>query len=223
MALETVPEKSQETDSVSSVETEKVRRIENQYDLVAREKRTGDGIQIDVDRLVARDGDTFIFVDRLFDSGDLYGVTGTRMAPVHVDEHENRLENFKDPEWSPVHHVYMEQVENGLDKSWTEWLNDMHEGEKHRLMYDESYLGKYGEAVREHSVNELDHFDSKEDIHTVECHGGGRIFGSPPCDETQQEAEPRRFPLDQELDTVFNQSLLELVRNVEKTGLGVTE
>ena len=58
----------------------------------------------------------------------------------------------------------------------------------------------------EKAVEELDHFDSKEDIHTVECHGGGRMF-----------------PLDQELDTVFNQSLLELVRNVEKTGLGVTE
>lgn len=182
-----------------------VAQIENEFGVEAKEKRTGSGIQIDMDTLLARDGRTFIFVDYLFDSDNLYGVTGTRMVPVTEEEVDRRMEQLHDPEWSHLHHIYQEQVENGLDESWSSWIDrqiDLEGGIK--LVLDFSYAGKYGETVKDKEESE-----TGERPAYVECTGGGRMF-----DSDMQESD---------FDVVYDKALFELVKQVEATGLGVSE
>lgn len=180
-------------------------------------KPKGDGYQIDVNRLVARDGNTFIFVDYLFDTGDLFGATGTRMVPISEDEHKRRLEEYKDPEWSPLHHIYQEQVENGLDKSWSDWIDEQFrvEGED-RMLYDPSYRydseqtpdGMYypeGEDTDTYMsmVETASDYELGFEAYSVECIGGGRMFG------------------DNDYEQVYDSDLLETVMVVENEGFGI--
>ncbi|WP_226041191.1 hypothetical protein [Natrinema sp. DC36] len=126
--------------------------------------------------LIARDDCVFTFLDDTFvypdDERDFHGATGTRMVPVTEEEMQRRREQMRDPEWSGLHHIYVEQVEDGLDKSWTQWIDEQLRIEGDRLLYDPSYEHKYGEIVREKVSREL----GMENIVAVECIGGGRMF-----------------------------------------------
>lgn len=139
----------------------------------------GDGIQITYDELVGRDGREFIFLDYVFDTGKDFGsgAVSTRMVPVTIEEFERRVEEYKDPEWSPIHHIYEEQVDNGLDKSWSTWIEEQLRIEgPHRLVMDTSYAHKYEDTVRD--VCEREGIYGTEEIEAVECIGGGRMFNT---------------------------------------------
>lgn len=188
------------------------REIADRFDTHVQPK--GDGIKLSLDRLVARDGNEFIFVDKAFDTGGdnpLFGATGTRMRPISVDEKERRKEEYKDPEWSPYHHIYTEQVENGLDMSWSEWIDRefQREGE-YRMLFDPSYAHKYRETVKELTLGELSWYSGESENasdsptwYDVECTGGGRMF----------------HMKDRDFDRVYDETLLNVVQRVEDSGL----
>lgn len=113
-----------------------------------------DGVELVYNELVARKGDTFVFLDYVFWTPRLAGAVGTRMVPVGPDEFARRVEEIKDPEVSPYAGMFE--------------VDDMSEYEAEELAYDPSYEGKYGPAVREKCDREIE---------VVECVGGGRMFG----------------------------------------------
>jgi len=162
-----------------------------------REK--GDGKSIHYKTLVARSGREFIFLDYLFDTGSgLFGATGTTMVPVSQEEYDRRRDELKNPEWSPLAHIYDEQVDNGLEKSFTEWIESMPEHDKHTAVMDTSYAHQYGDIVREHYSGDATY---------VECIGGGRMFND----------------VQRDMDEIYRRDLWELIRATEQTGLGYSD
>lgn len=151
--------------------------------------------------LIARDGQTFVFLDSVFlDEGNapIFGAKGSCMVPVTQDEMGRRREEMRDPEWSSMHHIYMKQVEDGLDQSWSDWIDEQLSREGDRLLYDPSYEAKYGEAVRERCEKE-DDLPDPSDVAVVECIGGGRMF----------------YDVEREFDAVYDQELLAIAAGAE--------
>jgi len=74
------------------------------------------GTELHFDALVARSGNEFVFLDRVFDSdpqnesdlSGLSGAVGTSMVPIRESELRRRREEHKDPEWSPIAHIWSE-------------------------------------------------------------------------------------------------------------------
>lgn len=129
--------------------------------------------QWNFNKLVTRDGRTFKFLDYVFDSGSLHGATGTSMVPITEAQMEERRENYRDPEHSPLRRFFDNDVSNGMtEKPWDEWIEDELTREGDRLLYDPSHEAQYGDVVREHATREL----GMHDIVAVECIGGGRCF-----------------------------------------------
>lgn len=138
---------------------------------------------------------TYVFLDKLFsyDSG-LHGATGTRMLPVSEEYVEERIEEFKDYEWSPIAHIYDEQQ---TDKSWDEWINQHSRRELEDLAVDPSsgqYWSKVQEVCEEHEEFEF---------YTTDCIGGGRMFSD------SREANPDNYQY------LENPELLDLARQAE--------
>lgn len=149
---------------------------------------------IRVDRLLARDGDTFVFVDKLFHDGRIHGATGSRMAPVTREEMDRREDQMRDYEWSGLAHIY---EESDPDQSWDEWIDEQLRIEGDRLLYDPSYEVKYGEIVREKASKELGY--DKDNIAAVECVGGGRMFDD----------------VDREYDRIYDPVLMAAIQDAE--------
>lgn len=157
-------------------------------------------IELQVDELLARDGQTFVFVDRLFFNPEkkFQGAVGGRMVPVTQDEYKHRLDEMRDYEYSPLAHVYDEVNERSrTNKSWDEWIGEQIQLEGPRLILDESYTAKYGEKVREMTEKELGYSPEY-----VECIGGGRMFRD----------------INRNYDTVYNDELMRMVQDTERDG-----
>lgn len=110
----------------------------------------------------------YIFVDKFFEQGSHHGATGTRIVPVSEKFVQDRIEEIKDYEWSPVAHIY-----DGEDTelSWDEWINQSPRRELEDLAIDPSggqYWDKMQELCKEHEDFEF---------YTTDCIGGGRMFG----------------------------------------------
>jgi len=164
-----------------------------------------DGVRYTLKEPIAVDGLTVQFVDNLFDHGDgLYGSVGTTMRVVTVEEHEQRKENFFDREWSPLAHIYEEQVDNGYGESWDTFIQEQYKIDGDWLIYDRSYIGEYGEETE--TIVHYESGLSRSEIHTVECIGGGRMFGFDP----------------EEWD-ILAPFLTDMVEIVEEHGLGYSE
>ncbi|TKX52867.1 hypothetical protein EXE42_15165, partial [Halorubrum sp. SP3] len=115
---------------------------------------SNDKTTIRVDRLLARDGRQFVFVDKLFHGEQIHGATGSTMVPITREEMDRREGEMRDREWSPLAHIYEESDSN---QSWDAWIDETLRIEGERLLYDPSYEGKYGEIVREKAAAELDY------------------------------------------------------------------
>jgi hypothetical protein len=121
------------------------------------------------------------------------------MVPVTQDEIDRRMDEMRDQEWSPLAHIYDEQVKAGyIEKSWDEWIENMIQTDGLRLILDESYVGKYGDVVKEYTSKELGYSPEY-----VECVGGGRMFND----------------VDREYDTVYNDELMRMVQDTESEGV----
>jgi hypothetical protein len=117
---------------------------------------------------ITNDG-VFIFVDKFFKSSDkLYGATGTRMCAVSKERLEERIENVKDYDYSPLAHIYDEK---DTPESWETWINSIPRRDLENAALDPSYRGRYWNTI-EDICDKLN-----IDFHTTECIGGGRMFG----------------------------------------------
>lgn len=155
---------------------------------------SNDKTTIHVDRLLARDGDTFVFVDQLFHGERLHGATGSRMVPISREEMDRREEEMRDREWSGLAHIY---EESDPDQSWDVWIDEQLRIDGERLLYDPSYEHKYGEIVREKAAKELGY--DKDNIAAVECIGGGRMFND----------------VDREYDRIYDPILMAAIQDAE--------
>jgi len=163
----------------------------------------GDGFKLSFDTLIARSGNEFVFLDYLFDNdpsnpdSGLFGAVGTTMVPISESELQRRKEEHKDPEWSPIAHIWSE-MNDGADpenheSEFIEWVEqEMMYGDP--IVYDSSYEYSLGETVREKST--------MDNISAVECIGGGRMFNS----------------AYKEFDTVYRPDLLMAARYCETYG-----
>lgn len=144
-----------------------------------------------VQRIVGKtEHGAYVFVDDIFVHSDgLFGVTGDKAVPVSEDEFERRVDEWKDPEWSPLHHMYVEQVQNGLDQSWSEWIERQEHDIYHSVI--DSAPGWIFDEVMERENGEP---------YDVEHIGCGRIFGG---DHSPDFAE------------VYDEALLNLVQGIE--------
>lgn len=121
---------------------------------------------------------TYVFVDYIFNDGKRQGATGTRIVPVSKEYVEERIEEVKDYEWSPVAHIYDEQ---DTELGWDEWINQHSEREMEELVIDPSG-GQYWDKVRE-----LAEKHEEFDFYTTDCIGGGRMFSD------SQAADPENY------------------------------
>jgi hypothetical protein len=112
----------------------------------------------------------YIFLDYVFKSSDkLFGATGTVIHPVSEEYVEERIEEMKDYEWSPLAHIYDEQ---DTPMSWDEWINQHSRRELEELVVDPSG-GNYWDKTRK-LCEEHEEFE----FYTTDCVGGGRIFSN---------------------------------------------
>lgn len=141
------------------------------------------------------DDGTYVFLDKLFDHGNgLHGATGTRLRPVSEEYVENRIEEIKDYEWSPIAHIYDEQ---NVPESWDEWINNWSHRELEDLAVDPSG-GKYWDKTRE-VCEEHEDFE----FYMTNCIGGGRMFSD------SYESDPDNYQY------LENAELLEKARQAE--------
>ena len=115
---------------------------------------------------ITKDG-VYIFVDKFFEQNNHHGATGTRICPVSKKHIDQRIEEYKDYEWSPIAHIYDEQ---DIDVSWEEWINTWSRRDLEDLAVDPSggqYWDKMQELCKEHEEFEF---------YTTDCIGGGRMF-----------------------------------------------
>jgi len=113
------------------------------------------------------ENNVYVFVDKFFEQNSHHGATGTRIVPVSKQFVENRIEEVKDYEWSPVAHIYDEQ---NTELSWDEWINQFTRRELEELVIDPSG-GQYWDKMKE-LCEEHEDFD----FYTTGCIGGGRMF-----------------------------------------------
>jgi len=183
-----------------------VQSISSDVEYEVRDK--GDsGVELHFNTLVAKKNGEYLFLNRVFDSDltdsdSLSGAVGRTMCPIHQEELQRRKEQYKDPERSPLAHIWEEQndrnPENHVDE-FVEWVEDeMKYGDP--LVYDSSYSYEYGDTVR--AMCEWSD-DIGDDGYAIECVGGGRMFNS-------------AFG---EYDTVYRPDLLMLARYVENNGI----
>jgi len=158
-------------------------------------------VQYNFDSLLARKNRTYYFVDYLFEKrpSGLHGAVGTRMSPVFREEAERMEERYRDPEESPLYHVY---EETDPAQGWDAWIDNQFRLDGLKVIYDSSYHYKYGAIVEEKTHEEMD--VERQDIAFVECIGGGRMFDD----------------RDKTFDAVYDQELLRLVKEAEDNGLG---
>jgi len=167
------------------------------------------GVTLQFNTLIAKRGGEYLFLDRVFDHDvsdpdSLSGAVGTSMVPIHEDDLQRRRDEYKDPEWSPLAHIWEEQngcdPENHPDRFSSYVENEMKYGDP--LVYDPSYSYQYGDTVRE----KCEWGDEIGDNgHAVECIGGGRMFN-------------RAFD---NYDTIYRPDLLMLARYVENNGIDI--
>lgn len=118
----------------------------------------------------------YVFLDRVFKSReDFHGAVGTRMVPVSKEYVEERIEEIKDYEWSPLAHIYDEE---DTPESWDEWINNMPDWELEEMAIDSSYQGKYWNKTEEMAEK---YYESE--FYTTDCIGGGRMFNEEMYDE----------------------------------------
>jgi len=183
-----------------------VQSISSDVEYEVRDK--GDsGVELHFNTLVAKKNGEYLFLNRVFDSDltdsdSLSGAVGTTMCPIHEEELQRRKEEYKDPEWSPLAHIWEEQndrnPENHVDE-FVEWVeSEMKYGNP--LVYDPSYSYEYGDTVR--AMCEWSD-EIGDNGYAIECIGSGRMFNS-------------AFG---EYDTVYRPDLLMLARYVENNGI----
>jgi len=176
----------------------------NQFETVATPEieTRSTRVQYDFDSLVARNGMVFAFVDYLFDdsteNSDLYGAVGTSMRPVHEDEVERRREQYKDPNESPLRHVY---EESEATQSWKDWIEGELRANGIDLLFNQSFLYKYGDVVREQCDEEA--LMNPDKIGAIECIDNSRMFTDLNGDHSK----------------VYDEELLRIVKEVEESGL----
>lgn len=149
--------------------------------------------------IARRERDTFVFLDSVFLSEGaqtIGGAKGSRMVPVTEEEMDRRRENYKDPEHSPMRHVY---DDISPTESWETWIGEQLRVEGDRLLYDPSYEHKFGDAVREACADD-DDLPDPDDIVAVECIGGGRMFAE----------------VENSYDVVYSQEHLAIARDAEE-------
>jgi hypothetical protein len=141
------------------------------------------------------DNETYVFLDKLFsyDSG-LHGATGTRIVPVSEEYVEERIEEVKDYDYSPVAHIYDEQ---DTPEGWDEWISNWSQRELEDLVIDPSG-GQYWDKAKE----VCEKFEAFE-FYTTDCIGGGRMFSD------SREANPDNY------EYLENPELLEMARQAE--------
>ena len=160
---------------------------------------SGSRIEYNFDCLLAREGMEFTFVDYIFEGeNEFSGAVGTTMVPMHEDEFERRLAEYKDPEYSPLRHIY-EEIDPQL--TWGEWIESELSADGINSIVDTSYSHKYGEVVK--SRCEEYELMEAENIRAIECIGGGRMFNSK----------------DRDFTAVYDEELLRIVQDVEESGL----
>lgn len=156
--------------------------------------------KVELNALLARDGEEFIFVDKLFKSSEepdaLQGATGSHMVPVSPEYYEEQKERYKDPERSPLAHTF--EPENHPNKSLEEYLEECVRIDGPELLFDMSYSSKYRGAVEYYAERDFEY----ESVKLVECIGGGRLSRS----------------VERDYDRVYNGVLLEAVRISETLG-----
>lgn len=123
-------------------------------------------IRIKYNKLVARDGDEFIFLDEVFQySGSFKGAVGTRITVIPKDEYEERMED--DDYW---YERWQEAVaSNRVTEGLNEWVDSISEVEKKEVLWDHSYMHEYWPILREMGYSE-------EEYPVMDCTGGGRCF-----------------------------------------------
>ncbi|KKM72115.1 hypothetical protein LCGC14_1423730 [marine sediment metagenome] len=125
--------------------------------------------QTDYNKLVGRQGDTYYYLDYVFDHGpgsSFRGAVGSRMCPVTFADAERRRENFDEDgdEWRAA--VQEQQTTLGYD----DWCKFVVATDGDDAIFDQSYSDTYGEDL-------LDRLDpEREEYELVECTGGGRCF-----------------------------------------------
>jgi hypothetical protein len=129
-------------------------------------------------RLIGRDGDTYYFVDSVFDHGDGFrGCTGFAVRPVSPGEWEwasefenvaERLEDVYADMYGGDDRWYdPDSAGDAREKDFERFVNDaiQYDGIGH-LMFDESYCCEAGSV-----------FDKLElEYETTDCNGCGRMF-----------------------------------------------
>ena len=113
------------------------------------------------------ENNVYVFVDKFFKQGDIFGATGTRLVPVSEQFVHDRIKEFKDYEWSSIAHIYDEQ---DTEQSWDEWISTWSDYELEELAVDSSG-GKYWDKIQE-LCKEHEEFE----FYTTDCIGGGRMF-----------------------------------------------
>lgn len=111
----------------------------------------------------------YVFLDYLFESGNLKGATGTKIYPVSREYVNERIEEIKDYEYSPLAHIYDEQ---NTKQGWEEWIEQLSRRELEGLAVDPSG-GEYWDKMEEL----CDKYEDFE-FYTTDCIGGGRIFSN---------------------------------------------
>lgn len=158
-------------------------------------RHDGNCVRVTIEEIVAKNGREYIFVDDFFEYDDgLHGATHTGVMGVTEEWYEERVEEFRDYEWSPMAHIYDEQ---NTPKGWDEWIDEVIRHDAPEIIVDPSG-GKYYDTVKEKFEEE-----TGQEMYLTDCVSGGRMSGM----------------YDRGVDTIYNQELWAAVQDVEENGL----